>query len=115
VHSTVEASVAHETTKTVVWYKTLSCAATCELEHRHCEIVRFATVSVSRVTGVESGVASGVVVGRVVEFGVVAGRVVALGVVAGRVVTLVTSCDVPVDDVYGTITGGKVVKGNVVT
>ena len=107
MHSTVEASVAHETTRTVVWYKTLSCAATCELEHRHCEIVRFATVSVSRVTGVESGVASGVVEGRVVEFGVVA-----LGVVAGRVVALgvVTSCDVIVDDVYGTITGGKVVK-----
>ena len=114
MHSTVEASVAHETTRTVVWYKTLSCAATCELEHRHCEIVRFATVSVSRVTGVESGVASGVVEGRVVEFGVVA-----LGVVAGRVVALgvVTSCDVTVDDVSGdgTITGGKVVKGNVVT
>jgi len=52
VHSVVDVSVAHETTKTVVWYKTLSSAATCELEQRHCDIVMYATVRVSRVTGV---------------------------------------------------------------
>jgi hypothetical protein len=69
---------------------------------------------------VESGVASGVVAGRVVAIGVVAVTlgvvVITLGVVVVTLgVVTVISCNVTVDDVYGTITGGKVVKGNVVT
>jgi len=40
---------AHDTTKTSVAYKTPNLLATCELEHRHCDIVMFATLIVSRM------------------------------------------------------------------
>jgi hypothetical protein len=87
VHSTVDVSVAHETTNTVVPYSALSSAATCELEHRHCEIGRFVTVSVSRVTGVVTvGSAGVVVIVGVVD--VVTKGVVTLGVVVFGEVTL---------------------------
>jgi hypothetical protein len=126
VHSVVEVLVAHETTRTVVWYKTLSSAATCELEQRHCNIVRFDTVSVSRVTGVVMLEITG---GVVVTMGVVAvtrGDVcdkvkVTMGVVAvtrGDVCDKVTRGDVATGGDVATrgnvFTGGNVVTGDVV-
>jgi hypothetical protein len=88
---------AHETTKTSVAYKTPNLLATCELEHRHCEIVIFATLIVSRIIAavtIADVVEGGLVTLRAVEF-VILSELVTLLDVELVTVELVATLDVP--------------------